>query len=65
MAEIIGWVKANWLEISAAYTALVTFGSIVVRLTPTLKDDNVFLGVVKFISKYIALNTPTPTDRPK
>ena len=43
-----------------AVAYLVLFGSIVVKLTPTLKDDNYFKSVVKFVGKYIALDKYGP-----
>lgn len=57
MGDIIKFVQDNWLEIVAAYTSLVTIASLIVKFTPTLKDDNALKAVVKFIGKYIALNT--------
>ena len=54
--EIITWFQTNWKEIVLAYTSLVTVASIVVKLTPTLKDDDALKGVIKFIGKFIALN---------
>ena len=56
MTETINWLKLNWDEIIALYGALVIVASIVVKLTPTLKDDNFLLKTVKFVSKYVALN---------
>ena len=53
---IVGWVQTNWAQIVAAYLALVGFASIVVKLTPTLKDDDALKWVIKFLGKYIALN---------
>jgi hypothetical protein len=38
------------------YVLLVGLASIIVKLTPTLKDDHFFKSVVKFMSKYLALN---------
>ena len=43
-----------------AYTLAIA--SIVVKLTPTLKDDTILLKIVKFASKYIALNRKTKDD---
>ncbi len=62
---IVEWVKANWAQIASAIAAIIGAASIIVKLTPTLKDDNILLPIVKFIGKYIALNTPTPIERPK
>ena len=62
---IITWFQANWANIASTIAYIIAAASIIVKLTPTLKDDNILLGIVKFLSKYIALNTPTPTERPK
>ncbi len=43
---------------AAAY--LVLFGSSVTLLTPTLKDDNYFKKIMKFVGKYIALDKYGP-----
>jgi hypothetical protein len=63
--QIITWFQTHWVDVVNIITGVIAVASIIVKLTPTLKDDNILLGVVKFLSKYIALNTPTPTDRPK
>jgi hypothetical protein len=62
---IVAWFQANWTNIATAIASIIAAASIIVKITPTLKDDNMLLGIIKFLSKYIALNTPTPTDRPK
>ena len=63
--EIIQWVQLHWVDILAVYTGIVTVASIIVKLTPTLKDDDILLNIVKFLSKYVALNTNAPDVRPK
>jgi hypothetical protein len=63
---IVNWFQTNWLGISQAVAAVVGAASLIVKLTPTLKDDNFLLPIVKFLGKYIALNkTVTDSDRPK
>ena len=53
---IVNFVRVNLADLSAAVAYLVLFGSIVVKLTPTLKDDNRWLPFVKWIGKYLALD---------
>ena len=53
---IVKWVQENWLSISKLIAAVIGVASIVVKLTPTLRDDNMLLPIVKFVGKYIALN---------
>jgi hypothetical protein len=47
------------------YSAAVTIASWIVKLTPTLKDDAIILPIIKFLAKYIAVNTNAPAERPK
>ena len=60
----VGWFQTNWASIAEAIAAVIGAASLIVKLTPTLKDDNILLGIVKFVGKYIALNkTVTDEDR--
>jgi hypothetical protein len=63
---MIEWIIANWDDVAKSIAAVIGFASIIVKLTPTLKDDNIFLPIVKFIGKFIALNkTVDEANRPK
>jgi hypothetical protein len=62
---MIEWIQTHWATIIEYYLAIVGIASIVVKLTPTLKDDTILLSITKFIAKFIALNTNAPTERPK
>lgn len=57
ISSIIAYVQNNWLDIVTIYTSIVGVASIIVKLTPTLKDDDVLKWIVRFLGKYIALNT--------
>lgn len=67
IGAMVAWFQTNWLQIAQAIAAIIGAASIIVKLTPTLKDDTILLKIVKFLGKYIALNvnTPVDTDRPK
>ena len=56
MMEIISWFGANWGNIIQIYLYLIAAASIIVKLTPTLKDDTVLKKIIKFMGKIIALN---------
>jgi len=53
---ILDWILENWHLIVAGYTSLVGLASIIVKLTPTLKDDTILKAWIKFVGKFIALN---------
>jgi hypothetical protein len=65
--EIVKWFQSNWLNICSVITSIIGTASIIVKMTPNLKDDTILLNIIKFLGKYIALNKNTPTDaeRPK
>ena len=58
--KLVTLFKANIGVISEAVAYLVLFASIVIKMTPTLKDDNYFKPIIKFIGKYIALEKYGP-----
>ena len=64
--EIVKWFVANWASIAQVIAMVIGIASIIVRLTPTLADDNILLPIVKFLGKYIALNVNiSKEERPK
>ncbi len=56
IGDIFNWVAVNWDNIIGIYLAAVGLASVVVKLTPTLKDDNILKGIIRFMGKVIALN---------
>ena len=52
------WITANWVEVVAVIGGLVTVASIIVKWTPTQKDDEILAQIRKFLS-LIALNPKT------
>lgn len=57
ISGIIAWVTGNWASIIELWLKIIGVASIVVKLTPTLKDDDVLKGIIRFVGKYLALNT--------
>lgn len=56
IAGIVGWVTSNWDELVKVVLQVIGVASVIVKFTPTLKDDDVLKGVVRFLGKYVALN---------
>jgi len=57
---MVAWLVANKASVVGIILSIVGAASIVVKLTPTLKDDNILKGVIKFIGKFIALDKYGP-----
>ena len=62
IGAIVAWIQANWVKIAEYYAIFVTVCSAIVKFTPTLKDDNILLGIIKFMSKWFALNRTVDDD---
>ena len=54
--EIINWIVTHPQTIIELYLALIGVASMIVTLTPTLKDDTVLKYIIKFVGKFIAIN---------
>ena len=52
----VNWVLANKEVLLQIVAYVIAIASIIVKFTPTLKDDNILLPIVKFVGKYLALN---------
>jgi hypothetical protein len=57
ITSIVNYVTTHWQDMIEVYLQVIGAASILVKLTPTLKDDDVLKGIVRFFGKYIALNT--------
>jgi hypothetical protein len=58
--NVIAFIQAHWQDIINVIAYAIALASIIVKLTPTPKDDAILAGVIKFLSKYIALNKNIP-----
>lgn len=56
IAEIIAWITANWDDVLKIWLQIIGLASLIVKITPTLKDDDVLKNLLRFLGKYVALN---------
>jgi len=48
------WLEANWVNLVAIVGGIVTSASLIVKMTPTQKDDAILAKVIAFL-KVVAL----------
>ena len=60
MNAVLEFLQAHWDELCVAFTALVTFCTVVVKLTPSQKDDAVLAKIVKILD-YLSVVNPKGT----
>lgn len=46
----MNWIMEHWKDILAIIGGIVTVCSIIVKLTPTQKDDNVLAKIIKILA---------------
>ena len=61
ITQVVAYIQLHWAEIAQIYLQIIGVASIIVKLTPTLKDDDVLKNIIRFIGKYLALNRTTPS----
>ena len=54
--NIVTWFQSNWIDVANVVAYTIAAASILVKLTPNKKDDEILGKIIKFVSKYIALN---------
>ena len=64
ITDIVSWVSLHWQDLAAIWLQIIGAASIIVKLTPTLKDDDALKWVIKFTGKYIALNRGSDDGNP-
>jgi hypothetical protein len=57
---MLDYISAHWADALAIIGGLVTIASVIVKLTPTVKDDSILAAVVKFLD-YFSVAYPKPT----
>ena len=51
----MNWITENWIDVCAAYFALQQLAKIIVKLTPSSKDDEILAKITGFIESIILL----------
>lgn len=54
--EIITWLKTNWESVLAIIGGIVSVATIIVKLTPTQKDDNVLATIIRVLAVFSIVN---------
>lgn len=63
MNEIINFIQSNYDELLAIIGGVVSIASIIVKLTPTTKDDKVLKYIINFLAKFSIFNTKEDQEK--
>ncbi len=53
---MLEWLKENYDNICVVITALITFCSVVVKVTPTDKDDKILSKIISILDTFSIFN---------
>ena len=57
MNETISFIQNHWDELLAIIGGIVSIATIIVKLTPTDKDNKVLEKIINFLAKFSVVNT--------
>lgn len=57
MKDFFAWIAANWAYIVSALAGVVFVSSIIVKLTPTTKDDSFLRKLISFLDHFSIFKT--------
>lgn len=62
MTEIINFFQNHYDELLAILGGIVSIATVIVKLTPTTKDDAILTKIVNILEKFSLVNTKTNQD---
>lgn len=54
--SFVNWIVSHWDDVLAIVGGLVSVASIIVKLTPTTKDDSVLNAIIKVLAAVSIVN---------
>jgi hypothetical protein len=55
---MLEWLTTKWDDVLTILAYIIAAASVIVRLTPTPKDDAFLKPLYDWVNKYVALNKP-------
>ena len=59
MTEIINFFQNHYTDLLAIIGGIVSIATVIVKLTPTTKDDDILTKIVNLLEKFSLVNTKT------
>lgn len=54
---MISWIAEHWADILAIYGGIVAVCTVIVKLTPSTKDNEILDKIIKFLDKFSTVFT--------
>lgn len=60
---MIDWILNHWVDLLAIYGAIVAICSTIVKLTPSVKDDEIWAKILKILDKFSVVFTKEDAEK--
>ena len=57
------WIIEHWADLLAIYGGLVAISTVIVKLTPSTKDNEILDKIIKFFDKFSTVFTKEDAER--
>lgn len=59
----MNWIIEHWADLLAIYGGVVAVATIIVRLTPSTKDNEILDKIIKFLDKFSTVFTKEDAEK--
>lgn len=60
---MIDWILNHWVDLLAIYGAIVAICSTIIKLTPSVKDDEIWAKILKILDKFSVCFTKEDVEK--
>mgnify|MGYP006923320478 CR=1 FL=1 len=60
---MIDWILNHWVDLLAIYGAIVAICSTIIKLTPSVKDDEIWAKILKILDKFSVVFTKEDAEK--
>lgn len=60
---MLNWILEHWVDLLAIYGAIVAICSTIVKLTPSVKDDEIWSKIIKILDKFSVVFTKEDAEK--
>ena len=57
------WIAEHWADLLAIYGGIVAVATVIVRLTPSTKDNEILDKIIKFLDKFSTVFTKDDAEK--
>lgn len=60
---MLNWILEHWVDLLAIYGAVVAICSTIIKLTPSVKDDEIWAKIIKILDHFSTVFTKEDAEK--